>query len=53
VTFINKSDQKDLWNMNPSMIADLKQKSLAVFETSAKNGVGIDEGFESMMSYLF
>jgi len=53
VTFINKCDQKDFWTINPTDMTYLNLKSLNVFETSAKTGEGVDEGFNFLLNYLF
>jgi small GTP-binding protein len=45
VLLINKSDLKDEWEIDEDHIESLKREGWVVMITSAKSGVGVEEGF--------
>lgn len=52
VLAMNKSDLKDQWDPDLSSLAELKDKSVACIETSAKSDTGVEEMFENLAGAL-
>jgi hypothetical protein len=48
VVFINKSDLEDQWDLDDEAVRRLAQKGWFLFKTSAKTGVGVEEGFQTL-----
>ena len=48
VVFINKSDLEDQWDLDEEAIRRLAQKGWYLFKTSAKTGVSVEEGFQTL-----
>lgn len=45
IVLFNKSDLKDLWEIEENEISNLKDNNWMVIETSAKTGEGVEEAF--------
>jgi GTPase SAR1 family protein len=45
VLLLNKHDLSDAWELESSLLNDLKGSDWAMSETSAKTGAGVDEAF--------
>jgi len=51
VLFVNKLDLVDRWEVAPAVLAEIR-RSLAVFETSALSGDGVEAGFAELARKL-
>lgn len=51
VLFVNKLDLVDRWEVAPAVLAEIR-RSIAVFETSALSGDGVEAGFEELARKL-
>jgi small GTP-binding protein len=51
VLFVNKLDLVDRWEVAPAVLAEIR-RSLAVFETSALSGDGVEAGFTELARKL-
>ena len=51
VLFVNKLDLVDRWEVAPAVLAEIR-RSLAVFETSALSGDGVEAGFAELARRL-
>jgi hypothetical protein len=48
VVFINKADLEDQWDLTEDAIRRLAQKGWFIFKTSAKTGMSVEEGFQTL-----
>nr|NJM04040.1 GTP-binding protein [Desulfobacula sp.] len=46
IVVINKSDLRDQWEIDPSILGDLKKQEILVFHTSAKTGEEVQQVFQ-------
>lgn len=51
VLFVNKLDLVDRWEVSPAVLVEIR-RSLAVFETSALSGDGVEAGFAELARKL-
>ena len=51
VVLINKSDLKDNWEIDQVDIDKLKDNGWEIIETSAKDGIGVEEAFKTLAAY--
>jgi len=51
VLFVNKLDLVDRWEVTPAVLAEIR-RSIAVFETSALSGDGVEAGFAELARKL-
>jgi small GTP-binding protein len=51
VLFVNKLDLVDRWEVTPAVLAEIR-RSIAVFETSALSGDGVEDGFAELARKL-
>lgn len=51
VLFVNKLDLVDRWEVAPAVLAEIR-RSVAVFETSALSGDGVQAGFDELARVL-
>lgn len=48
IILINKSDLKDRWEIQADELGQLGAQAAAIFETSAKNGEGVESAFQTL-----
>ncbi len=46
VLVINKTDLKDIWEIDPRSPRELEEKGVVLVETSAKSGQGVEKAFQ-------
>lgn len=46
ILIVNKLDLKDLWEIDPLLFEDIKNKGMTVIQTSAKTGKAVEHAFE-------